>query len=298
MKNQIPHIPFQKQKADGIDFEIFSLQDLYARDKNQLDHSISLPHRVNFPLIIFISEGKGHHFIDFKKYPFQKGSIIFIAKEQVQSFEPHPSIEGFIILFTENFIWNTVDFSKSLNYSLLYNYHSNSPVLNPEDMPNEEFFSLTNQIHQEYNHPDHFGKEEIISSLMNFLFLKAERIFRKDLNPKREKKLVKPFNSFRNLLIKNYKTTRNANDYAKMMNISYKHLNDICKAVLGQTAKGFIDNYLILETKRHLASADISIKELTFEMGFDEPTNFIKFFKKHTQQTPSQFKKTFSKQKG
>ena len=295
MKNDIPQVPFQKQEADGLEFEILPLLELYQRDQGLLDHSISLPHRVNFPLIIFITKGKGNHFIDFKKYPFQKGSIIFIAKEQVQSFEIKPDIEGFIILFTENFIWDTVNFSKSLNYSLLYNYHSNSPIINPKEMPDDGFLTIIEEINKEYYYPNSFAKEEIISSLMNFLFLKAERIFRKDLNSKREKRLAKPFNTFRNLLIRNYQTTRNASDYAQMMNISYKHLNDICKAVLGQTVKEFIDKYLILETKRHLASSNISVKELTFQMGFDEPTNFIKFFKKHTHQTPSHFKKLYKK---
>ncbi len=295
MKNDIPQVPFQKQVADGLDFEILPLQEIFQRATNELNHSPFLPHRVNFSIIIFITKGKGNHFIDFKKYSFQKGSIIFIAKEQVHAFDKKSTFEGFLILFTENFIWNTVDFSKSLNYSMLYNYHSNSPILNPKDMPNENFFSIIEEIYQEYNFPNSFAKEEIISSLMNFLFLKAERIFRKDLNSKREKKLAKPFNTFRNLLIKNYQNTRNASDYAQMMNISYKHLNDICKAVLRQTAKEFIDKYLILEIKRHLGSSNISIKELTFQMGFDEPTNFIKFFKKHTQQTPSQFKKLYKK---
>lgn len=295
MNKNIPQVLFEKQHADGLEFEILPLQELYQRDENLLGHSMAHAHRVNFSLIIFIAKGKGNHFIDFKKYPFQKGSIIFIAKEQVQSFEIKSNIEGFIILFTENFIWNTVDYSKSLNYSMLYNYHSNSPILNPKDMSDEGFFTTFEEINREYYFPDSFAKEEIISSLMNFLFLKAERIFQKNLNSKREKKLAKPFNTFRNLLIKNYQNTRNASDYAQMMNISYKHLNDICKAVLGQTAKEFIDKYLILETKRHLASSNISIKELTFQMGFDEPTNFIKFFKKHTHQTPSQFKKLYKK---
>ena len=130
---------------------------------------------------------------------------------------------------------------------------------------------------------------------MNWLLLKSERILRKDTDQKRAKYLEKPFNDFRNHLVKNYKKTRNAKDYAQTMNISYKHLNNICKSILGKTAKEFIDDYLILETKRHLASSNISIKELTFKMGFDEPTNFVKFFKKHTQQTPSQFKKLYQK---
>lgn len=79
-----------------------------------------------------------------------------------------------------------------------------------------------------------------------------------------------------------------------MMNISYTHLNKIVKAVTGNTAKSFVDKFIILEIKRQLAVSDVSIKELTYDMGFDEPTNFVKFFKKHTQLSPAQFKKTLT----
>ena len=78
------------------------------------------------------------------------------------------------------------------------------------------------------------------------------------------------------------------------MDVSYKHLNEICKSVTGSTAKEVIDNLLILESKRHLAVSDISIKELSYEVGFDEPTNFVKYFKRHTQQSPAQFRKSLA----
>ena len=80
-----------------------------------------------------------------------------------------------------------------------------------------------------------------------------------------------------------------------MMSVSYKHLNTIRKEISGFTAKQFIDNHVILEAKRYLATTDISIKELTYDMGFDEPTNFVKFFSKHTQMTPAVFKKFLKK---
>ena len=80
-----------------------------------------------------------------------------------------------------------------------------------------------------------------------------------------------------------------------MMNISYKHLNEICKIVTGNTVKEIIDAFLILESKRRLVISDISIKELTYKLGFDEPTNFVKFFRKHTGQSPTQFRKAFDK---
>ncbi|MFC1653158.1 helix-turn-helix domain-containing protein [Planctomycetota bacterium] len=71
----------------------------------------------------------------------------------------------------------------------------------------------------------------------------------------------------------------------------YKHLNEICKRITGRTVKKCIDNHVILEMKRRLASSDISIKELAYITGFDEPTNLVKYFKKYTNQSPSQFKR-------
>ena len=129
MKNNIPLVSFQKEQSDKLDFEIYPIQYLFKKNDTLVDHSITQPHRVNFPIIIFITKGTGQHFIDFKSYTYKKGSIIFIAKEQIQTFEIKSTTKGFIILFTEKFIWKTMDFSNSLNYSKLFNYHSNEPIL-------------------------------------------------------------------------------------------------------------------------------------------------------------------------
>ena len=139
MKNDIPLVSFQKEQSDGLDFEIFPLHNLFQKNDTLVDHSLTQPHRVNFPIIIFITKGKGNHFIDFKSYNYKKGSIIFIAKEQIQSFEIKSTTTGFIILFTEKFIWKTVDFSNSLNYSKLFNYHSNEPILHLKKVDLDNF---------------------------------------------------------------------------------------------------------------------------------------------------------------
>lgn len=103
------------------------------------------------------------------------------------------------------------------------------------------------------------------------------------------------FSEFRHLLAAHFFQTRNAQRYAEMMNISYTHLNKIVKSVTGSTAKSFIDKFVILEIKRRLAVSGISVKELTYLMGFDEPTNFVKYFKKHTRKSPSRFRKILTK---
>ena len=49
----------------------------------------------------------------------------------------------------------------------------------------------------------------------------------------------------------------------------------------------------MLESQRLLAQGDMSIKEISYQLGFSELTNFVKFFKKHTQITPITFRRRF-----
>ena len=75
------------------------------------------------------------------------------------------------------------------------------------------------------------------------------------------------------------------------MNISLKHLNRICKDVLNITLTEFIYSKIILESKRLLSTHKKTIGEVADEMGFENYSYFTKVFKKHTGQTPQNFKK-------
>ena len=150
-------------------------------------------------------------------------------------------------------------------------------------------------MYEEYYSSDAFAKEDILRLLLKMLLLKAERIKRTLISDQRNAARFLQFGTFRNLIEKHFFETRNAEEYAGMMNISYKHLNEICKSIAGATAKKVIDQFIILEIKRSLSMSDVSIKELTYQLGFDEPTNLVKYFKKHTGQAPSQFKKNLIK---
>ena len=83
--------------------------------------------------------------------------------------------------------------------------------------------------------------------------------------------------------------TRNAKDYCISLNTTYRKLNSTCKILTNKTIKGFIDDFLILKAKRLLSEREENISQISYKMGFDEVTNFTKFFKKHTQQTPKSF---------
>ena len=127
--------------------------------------------------------------------------------------------------------------------------------------------------------------------LFSAFYIKLLRNAQQTLNTKVSAKRIDTFYQFIHMLEDHTIQTRDASHYASQLNITYKSLNEICKAVSQQTAKQLIDGEVILEAKRKLATESIQTQVLSDFLGFDEVTNFVKYFKKHTGQTPLQFQK-------
>ena len=73
------------------------------------------------------------------------------------------------------------------------------------------------------------------------------------------------------------------------MGVSSDHLSRVVKSLTGKTAKDFIQSKLIVESKRLLYFTDLSTKEIAYDLGFSESSNFSQFFKNQTGVSPSEF---------
>jgi len=80
------------------------------------------------------------------------------------------------------------------------------------------------------------------------------------------------------------------NEYASRLNISPNYLSESVKKATGKSAKQLIINHKLIIAKSLLQQRKKSIAEIAYEMGFSEPTNFTKFFKQKTKQTPNQYR--------
>ena len=283
--NTIPNISFESEENEK-EFEFLHLSKLFAKIKAGLEHNPHLPHRVSFFALLIVTNGVGSHQIDLKEYPLKKGTVLKIAKGQVHAFQENPNYDGFLILFTEEFVLNYFSKSSIEFISHLYNYHISKPLVEGSNL-NEAFIEETLV---ELEAENTYAQRNIVGAILELYLLRLERLTDSAQLPKQNHQHYSMFLDFKNLVEKQYTLTRNVKDYAKMLQVSTKHLNLIVKEFTLNTAKHFIDDFVTLETKRAIASTSSSLKEIGYAIGFDEVTNFTKFFKKHTGTTPKQFK--------
>ncbi|MCK0132632.1 AraC family transcriptional regulator [Flavobacteriaceae bacterium F08102] len=284
MKN-IPNIAFRS--TEGLnDFDFQNLSNLFSRIFSDADHHPTQPHRISFFALLIVTKGTGTHQIDLKEHKLKAGSVLKIAKGQVHAFQDNPQYEGFLILFTEDFVLNYFSKSSINLISHLYNYHTTSPLAN-DKTGNKAFL---NQLISELNAENTYAQKNIIASLLNIYLLRLERKTNNHKKQSHNSKYYDTFVKFKNLVESNYTITRNVKDYANKLLISTKRLNQVVKDFSLNSAKSFIDDYVILEAKRAIVSTDKSLKEIAFDIGFNEVTNFTKFFKNKTHLTPKAFK--------
>jgi len=102
-------------------------------------------------------------------------------------------------------------------------------------------------------------------------------------------------NTFKKLVVKNFKTMKSPAEYAEALSISPSYLNEVFKSTTGFTVSYWIQREVIMEAKRLLYYTDLNIKEISFQIGYTDPTYFSRLFQKVTGIYPAAFRKEYRK---
>jgi AraC-like DNA-binding protein len=285
---QIPKVQFSHQKTALAEFEIVDLESLYQR---QYTHSPASPHRVNFFNFILIESGKGSHMIDFVEHRFSPGQLIFVQREQVHAFDFTDKPKGKVLLFTQAFLDQVHANMRLPNYTPTHLNSLHNPLIQLDADNYQRCQTLINDIGTEVTHPQ--PDPLIVMYLFSALSLILHRLQPKTRHDKLSHEQSAKFARFLDLLFTHFNAIRDANWYANQLNTTYKTLNQVCKLATDLTAKQLIDSYTIVEIKRRLVVNAITTQQMAYDFGFEDASNFVKYFKKQTALTPSQFQKKY-----
>ena len=147
---------------------------------------------------MFITLGTGIHYIDFQPFPYSKNTLLFISKGQVHSFEIRSDTDGFLILFTEEFLLRNLGQLDQHFIYKLYNYYLYEPLLQLEE--EMQIANAFDEIYLEFNSAAAFARDEILQVLLKLLLLRIERIRCTMMPPAKNSEWVRVYIDFKHLL--------------------------------------------------------------------------------------------------
>ena len=288
MKDEASKIEF---KDSPISFELKKMEDLYLRSKRSQENA----HRHNYYTVLLVEEASGTHKIDFDVFDFDKHQVFFVSPGQVHQVIEKDKPKGFVILFSDEFLLrNSIDknFIKDIN---LFHDYGNSP---PLKVDNHTFIELKNiliSISQLLENKEDLMYDAIGAYLKLFL-IKCHNscdLILED-NTQKNQAGLNILRDFKGLVESNFMIEHKVSFYAEKLFVSPDHLNKTIKLFTGVTAKEYIQSRIITEAKRMLLFTQNSSKEISYQLGFNDPSHFSSFFKKCTNQSISEFKKSNS----
>jgi AraC-like DNA-binding protein len=196
---------------------------------------------------------------------------------------------GFIVNFSAQFINSLIINPRYLDQFSFFSGVADEQVLNiPAETRawvEETLATITREGNGAMEMKDDFIKSALIQ-----LFIQVNRNIVKDGNKQANSYNYLLFRNFQKLIDVHYKEKRLTKDYASMLYVTPNHLNALSNDVTGRSAGELIRDRVLLEAKRLLINAQLSITEIASELDFADNSYFSKFFKKYTGVSPEVFR--------
>ena len=255
--------------------------------------------RAEYFSFVFVKKGNGSYTIDEQSFPFSDHTLYFTNPGHIKSFDIHHIDDAWIITLTEHFLRENVHLDIFAEFPFLL-----AETVPPRKLPEADFAVMENlykQIAAELSGGGSYT-HRIVGNLFVVLLLKIKESFWADYNPieegDRNSQIVASFKqeleqSFLHLdQAESPQPMLQVQDIAQQLQLHPNYLNSVIKSKTGKTVHEWISGRTLSAAKSLLKNTSLSAKEISYRLGFSEPTHFSRFFKKQTSQSPGQYRKS------
>lgn len=250
----------------------------------QLDESVQTVHRDEHFMFVIQLEGYSLLELDFRTVELSGTSVLYVAPGQVHRYVKNENCKGWFV-FVE-----TALIPKS--YLEIFNTYLNSNQAVPIEKDND-LFSFIPVFDSVLINAEAAFQNDLINSFTESLMGLVVRVLLKN---RHSEKIIggqkyKTVHHFKQLVQTHHKRLKQVKEYALELHITPLYLNEVVKEITGFSASHWIQQEIILESQRLLYYTNLDIKQIAFELGYEDYAYFSRFFKKNTGCTASEFRK-------
>lgn len=274
-------------KGNGV--EIVHMPGFF-QEKPEIETARSHVHP--FYEIVWFKKGRGIHTVDFNEYPVQDNMFFFIAPGQVHTFDDCHDSEGLVMKVCTHLMGGTeLGDGVLLKYNVFNNYDG-VPYrrITPECALRVQ--TIVDALEQESQNRDALGHKDYLQSLVRMLLIEIERcqVSHNETAFTTGRVAHRTFLAFRREIEHGYRRMHTVKEYADVLGVSTKSLTNYVAECSEYTPLEMINNRIILEAKRMLRYSDMMVKEIAFSLGFEDPSYFVKFFKRLVKVSPAEYR--------
>ncbi|HEU4552347.1 MAG TPA: AraC family transcriptional regulator [Chitinophaga sp.] len=281
---KIPVYPLERQ-SDAQ----FSIRRVMRAGPPDNREWIASPHRHNFYFIGLVQQGAGKHLVDFKEYTMAPNTLNIISPHQVhhvhQQPDAHQTVKGVALFFTRDFVQS---------HPLLDNIEWMGGQLHLDETEMQLLLALCEQLLAAYEQQQTMS-DRIIRSYLDIFFSHVHHMMQERQAPHLLTNDARIVKTLQQLIHRHFLEQKSAGDYAALLHLTPGYLSDVVKKQTGKSPSQLIADRVILEAKRLLVHTTGSVKEIAYQLNFNEATYFYRFFKKYAGQTPEQFREEIRK---
>ena len=260
-------------------------------DNSNFDHI----QRLNYYAVLLLQNGNAELKSDFSTWPVAAGSLIFFSPYQPFMFSAKEKFKGTAIYFHPDFFCIHKHHKEVACHGVLFNNIYDPPFIKVTDKETEKFQQIIEQMKTEMQDASLAQYELLVSHLKIFL-IHASRLkgLQNEAAATESSQSKEPFilQNLKGYIEDNFKTKRSPADYAAMLNISPKTLAKATKNYFNKTLTDLIAERVIIEAKRELYLTSKPVKEIAWQLGFEDEYYFSRFFKKNADVSPQMYRET------
>lgn len=275
---------YLKDKLQACLFSDFTIVDFRGNDiKN-----IKIPANRKWYSLIYITGGSCILQIDFDEFIALENRVFLIEKYKIWNWYRINKLKGILVQFTETFYNHIYTGNPKIKSDQTLN-DDIPPFIKIPASEKNEWESVLGLLLKEYLSARKNSKEIIciILKILILLYRRNSLIDSKGSGSVHKNQLLI---EFRKLVNHKYHTFKTPKAYASELNITPNYLNSLCQKFFNKTAGEIIKERIVLEAKRLLMHSRLTISEVSYKLGFNDNSYFVRYFKKATGLTPNKFR--------
>lgn len=258
-----------------LDIELVAAHDLRARVASDPQRGFE---RIDFQCIIYVRSGSYTHVVDFETYELGDHSCLTISPGQVHRFGPPSDWTGWMLIVSGH---RVADETRELPTHVCLD----RPVA-------EAVTELFDRMDADTRSPVERRRLQELLALQTAVLVGRIALGARAATTDRlaDPNLLSRYRDYRTAVDEEYRRWHLVAPYADRLGCSARSLNRACRAIADVSAKEVVVARIVLEAERRLVLTDDTVASVSRQLGFDEATNFVKFFRRETGTTPTAFR--------